>query len=575
MKVIMRVFWIIVIMVQLSNAGVYYVATSGSDTTGDGSSEKPWATIGKAVSSIPDDGSTIIVRDGLYTGNISISRQFNNRTIIRAENSYKARLTNTMGGNIKVVYITGSNITFKGFEIFNQGTTQTNEYLIHIEGNNAHDIVMENNIIHDNIYNDMMKINAGAHNVTIQGNVMYNPDPNPIGVQHMDVNTVYDIVIQDNIFFHDYPSSDQGKASSFIVIKNSAGCGNLITKNHTVQRNIFLNYQGKSDQPFLLLGEDGLACYEVQNALIQSNLFIGNPTGLTIEAAFGIKGCKDITFRANTIVGDFQCGSWAFAHRINREGSNLVIQNVYFYNNIWDDPTGTMNDFADGDPADSTNVVYRNNLYWNKGNPIPADGGSNFYGTSTDTKAIEADPGLPNPTNIILPKWDPNSGKFLSGSSTIRQEFERLVNLYCAIPASSPAVGKAEVSNMPSDDILGNSRGSEMDIGAYEYGASTPSNEESGSNPFSNVKPYPNPFNPNNSREGILKFINLPKNTTIELRIYTVEGQLIKEIKTDVADDVFWNGRSSDGKLVARGSYICVLSDTNGNKKSLWITVLK
>ena len=41
-------------------AATYYVDTDGSDTTGDGSLSHPWATITRALETVPD-GSLILV----------------------------------------------------------------------------------------------------------------------------------------------------------------------------------------------------------------------------------------------------------------------------------------------------------------------------------------------------------------------------------------------------------------------------------------------------------------------------------------------------------------------------------
>lgn len=47
----------------------YYVSTTGSDVTGDGSYSKPWATIQHAVDNVSSD-DTIMVAPGTYTGAI-------------------------------------------------------------------------------------------------------------------------------------------------------------------------------------------------------------------------------------------------------------------------------------------------------------------------------------------------------------------------------------------------------------------------------------------------------------------------------------------------------------------------
>ena len=70
-------------------ADTFWVATDGSNTSGDGSSTDPWATIGYAVSSgIPAEGGhTILVRDGVYNGANYMSRGFDSPVIVRAENA--------------------------------------------------------------------------------------------------------------------------------------------------------------------------------------------------------------------------------------------------------------------------------------------------------------------------------------------------------------------------------------------------------------------------------------------------------------------------------------------------------
>ena len=49
----------------------FYVATTGSDSTGDGSNSNPWATITNALDNVPD-GSVVLVKPGLYEGHIRL-----------------------------------------------------------------------------------------------------------------------------------------------------------------------------------------------------------------------------------------------------------------------------------------------------------------------------------------------------------------------------------------------------------------------------------------------------------------------------------------------------------------------
>jgi hypothetical protein len=61
----------------------YYISTTGDDTTGDGSSSNPWATLQKFLTASAEN-DTLIVKDGTYTitENIDITQR-----IIQAENN--------------------------------------------------------------------------------------------------------------------------------------------------------------------------------------------------------------------------------------------------------------------------------------------------------------------------------------------------------------------------------------------------------------------------------------------------------------------------------------------------------
>jgi hypothetical protein len=275
--------------------------------------------------------------------------------------------------------------------------------------------------------------------------------------------------VQDNVFSNDFAGSGRtngNDTSSYIVIKDSNGNDDAILgcQDIAVRRNVFLNWEGSTGSNFVLCGEDGMDYHEAREVLIENNLMIGNAPN-TMRAAFGVKGCREILFRHNTVVGDLP--SLAFAFRFNQEGQNLANEFIGCYNNIWCDPTGTMEDFSDTPPGETTDWVLWKNLYWNGGNAIPSDN-SELINFDDDPVRIEMSPSLPNPVGVTLPRWNPGTGMFADGSATIRDAFVNLVNLYGTPSDGAITQDRADPAHSPSDDILGNPRIGVADLGAVE-----------------------------------------------------------------------------------------------------------
>ncbi len=449
-------------------AGTYHVAEDGSDASLTCSSISPCATITHALDMAMDNKSVIEVHPGTYNGRIRIRGYFFQGIIIRSQIPYKAKLRHT--GTVITVYTDAaliSGITLEGFDIAHSGEG-AGALVVHIDGNGNNavkNITLKNNILHDSYNNDILKINNASTNIVVRGNMFYNQHGSD---EHIDINSVSNVIVEDNIFFNDFEGSgriNQNDTSSYIVIKDSNGTDDIYfgSRDITVRRNIFLNWQGETGSTFLQAGEDGQGFYEAYDVLVENNLMLGNSSNV-IRSSFGVKGCRDITFRNNSISGNLP--SLAYAMRLNREGSNPANNNIRFYNNVWTDQTGTMDDFSDTPFADTSFFTLLNNLYWNGGAAIPKDPSQRINYTN-DSARLVADPILPPPVSITLPRWLENNEKFADGSGSIRAAFINLTK-FAKPSAKSPLIDMANDTYAPDDDILGAVRSSPKTIGAYE-----------------------------------------------------------------------------------------------------------
>jgi hypothetical protein len=455
-------------------AATFHVAVLGDDLVGDGSAGEPWATIGHAVETVPD-GSLILVAPGTYSGRVRLDRAFAAGVTIRSEVPYQARLRHTA---TVVTVFEGQGITLQGFDIAHSGPG-AGPLVVQIQdligdpgpaGGQVERITLRDNVIHDSFDNDLLKINNGARLVLLDGNLFYNQAGSD---EHIDVNSVTDVEVRDNVFFNDFAGSGRtnlNDTSGFVVIKDSNGVSDALegAARVTIRRNVFLNWEGGDSEAFVQVGEDGNESFEAEDVLVENNLMLGNSAN-PLRAAFGVKGCRGVTFRHNTIAGDLP--SYAFAFRLNTEGSNPPNELVVLRGNAWYDPTGTMGHFADTPAGQTTSWTFDGNLYWNGGVPIPTDGDLIDY--DDDANGAVADPLLPSQDGLVVPRWSSDAGLFADGSGTIAQAFRRLVDRY-GRPTSlmSPLVDAAAPAGAPLDDILANPRGDAApDLGALEADA--------------------------------------------------------------------------------------------------------
>jgi len=414
----------------------------------------------------------MVLAAGLYREGVYVARRFTKPVRIRAEEPYRARWTSPPGRH-RILYVeNGANLVFSGIEMSGQPGAKDN-YLIQIAGEQASRVVLENCIIHDSYSNDLIKINDRAHEVIVYGSVLYNQNDRA-GDEHLDINTVTDLTVENCILFNDFAGSGRpvgNRSHSFVVIKNSGSTPD-VTRRITLRRNVFLNYQGKVDQCYVLLGEDGKPFFEAQDVTIENNLFLHHSPVRFWGTLLLKGGLRDVVFRANTVVGHPNVKwSGAYAAVGARIGDNPPMGDLRFTGNIWSDATGQMPRFSVASAglfALGSEPVLDNKLYWNGGRPIPTEL-QDVLVPDRDLKRHLADPKVGNPNEgVTLPHWDAEEGRFLSGQTTIGGEFERLVRLYAQPGEGSPAIDAADPVTMPPEDILGRPRGPRPDIGCFE-----------------------------------------------------------------------------------------------------------
>ena len=454
---------------ELPAQTTYYVATDGNDTSSrSGSAVDPWLSITYAMTRV-QAGDTILVRPGTYHAQAQLKGFFPSANVtVKSEIPYQARLRHTSHA---VTFYESVGVVLEGFDIAHTGPGSA-PLVVHVSGfgnGETHHVSLINNIIHDSHDNDLLKINDGCHDVLVRGNLFYNQRGSD---ELIDINSARNVIVEENVFSSAFAQVGRseviGHVKSHIVIKDSNGDSDMFLGAHniTVRRNIFVNFEGTDGSNYITIGEDGLDFYEAYEVIIENNLLLGN-SPVRMRSPFGIKGARDVIIRNNTVSGNLPALEYGL--RINAEGANPPAEDIRFYNNIWTDPTGTMDEFsrvASAQDLIRDRFAMERNLYWNAGNPIP-ENSYMLVNFTDDPAAILADPLLVNPAGLIVPYWTGTT--FSDGTSRIKDVFATLVKTYGRPAKGSPVEGAALSASAPATDILGRMRdSSSSDIGAVE-----------------------------------------------------------------------------------------------------------
>jgi len=141
----------------------YYVATTGNDTTGNGSAGTPWLTLTKAESSA-SDGDTVNVGAGIFqeATYLTVAKQI---TWVGAGRG----ITFIRGNNTsRVIYLNSTKTkTFTGFSI--DGSSSGSLPAYHVEGGAANQATTFSNCGFINGKTTTLRLNSGMSGVTLDG----------------------------------------------------------------------------------------------------------------------------------------------------------------------------------------------------------------------------------------------------------------------------------------------------------------------------------------------------------------------------------------------------------------------
>jgi hypothetical protein len=418
-------------------AATYHVATTGNDTTGDGSVGNPWRTIQKCAQTEAVAGDLCSIGSGTFTEVLDISNDgaLGSRISIVGQSD----LSTVIAGR---VLITGDYITFEDITV-----NMADGTLIGINLNGIAGIV--NNV-------DVMTTSTAL-------------GTNVVGVQYGGLgqgNTLSNSVVRAGcygiILFGDADSASGGHiidGNELTEMRaDSASCGDIdymriFGDNHTIRNNRLhgidrdLSPEAHVDC-FQTFDNNGLD-RAIENMLVENNFCSDASQGVHFEGTFFLAS-TNVIFRNNVFT---RTTAWCALFR--------NIEDVHFLNNVCDISSGSSGPYCRG--TSYTTCEFKNNIIY---------GDAANYGVTDTAVLIDGAAGEPGENNLL---YDPGT--------TITGYADDLINVDplfvdadgddYRLSGASPArdAGQAIGSWATPTDLLGILRpqGGGWDIGAYEY----------------------------------------------------------------------------------------------------------
>lgn len=377
-----------------AHAANYYVAKNGNNAN-PGTSGSPWLTISYAMTQSFTPGSQIIVRDGIYNENVTVSfsgTAAGGYTVLKSENPHGAKI-NAGGAGQGILIINKHHVRVEGFEIYDasSGINCNNSYNVEIVGNKSHDnqqqgiycresefVVIEKNELYNNC-------NASVNNA-LSCHFLAN-------VSGDTTTPGYRMIVRGNLVYQN------GLANT-----TTDGGGIMIDSNPTAGN--------PTPAPF------------PYPRLVENNIAWGNagPGIIVLNVA-------DCTVRNNTSRHNGRkpgAGNWT-ADLVNRASNTKWINNIAITDKAYNPNTRAISNLSQAGDPPHTGVTWNNNLTYNgvageesvfatSGNNLPVDG-SNGNQLGVDPLLVIASPTAANDFQIRTGSPAKNQGTATSNST--------------------------------------------------------------------------------------------------------------------------------------------------------------
>jgi hypothetical protein len=403
-------------------AGIYYVDRDhpAASDSNPGTEAAPWLTIQHAAD-VAQAGDTIYVKEGTYE----------ERVLIRNSGTAEAKIVFQAVPRRSVLmqgftFDEVDHIRVEGFRITNSLTGWMDRFGVFIDGNYI-----------DVVDNEFFEMKSAA----IQGNW---GDHNPTSIYIAD-NYIYHS--QMGIVAYGTGWTVERNEIERLFMYEGGDCDYMrfFGDDHVIRGNIF------HGTDFSETGSAHVDCFQtfdnngehVHNILVEGNTCFVFHQGFMGEASY-YENSSHVTFRNNVFAYG---GAWGIdVHQID----NIIVENNTFYD-IFYHGAGFRNNSLD-------NIVV-NNIFYDTGTSYWASDGATLTGDH-NLLFESSDPDKVGPNDLIGVDpllIDPSNNDF-------------------HLQASSPAIDSGETRAEVSSDLEGTPRpqGAGYDIGAYEFGASSP-----------------------------------------------------------------------------------------------------